>query len=531
MGCALCRTCVSKKKRRTVEGPFDLDLAVIHGNITVMGYPSTGIEACYRNPYADAKAFLDARFGEDYLVVNLCSEPNRQYDPSVYFGGRCLRVPFPDHSPCTLREIPQFVETALAFINAPPASAATAASAGPPKDQNTNKNATKGSGGSSNKGRMVVIHCKAGKGRSGLMACVLLMALNPTDLASADRAMDYYARMRTHDGKGLTIPSQRRYVQYYEQLRSRSGGEMPGAVPVISLNAISIYGLWRFVKKASVVRIRVGRYDDTSKVVQFALHRKKGDGNGPKDGVVIDRDKARDVVTIRLDGSSYALLRGLQGDVRIDFLKSPTGKPVWVASLSVHTLFVKPFYPYPEIDKLNHAKGAAGTSGIGLTYARVGTSIGGTTALDAPSRQPTNGGAAGRSTATAFSDASPPEAAVVPPASAADGGAISSDSSSSLFDANGKPNVRNGAPSSSRAGAYVAPKPNAAKSEGLAGLEEDGGEIELTAYKSGVGGGGGSSLASSFASSIGADGGPAGSSTNTRRAPPSKPSLADPLLL
>lgn len=39
--------------------------------------------------------------------------------------------------------------------------------------------------------------------------------------------MDYYSIVRTHNNKGVTIPSQRRYVYYFNHLRDRQLNYMP----------------------------------------------------------------------------------------------------------------------------------------------------------------------------------------------------------------------------------------------------------------------------------------------------------------
>jgi phosphatidylinositol-3,4,5-trisphosphate 3-phosphatase and dual-specificity protein phosphatase PTEN len=63
------------------------------------------------------------------------------------------------------------------------------------------------------------VHCKAGKGRTGVMVSCLLISLGICK--SATEALQMFGRERTHDGKGVTIPSQARYVHYWEQWLAR----------------------------------------------------------------------------------------------------------------------------------------------------------------------------------------------------------------------------------------------------------------------------------------------------------------------
>lgn len=166
------------KKRYQIDG-YDLDLSYVGDKIIAMGYPASGFESTYRNDYEQVKKFLDSKHGKNYWVYNLCSE--RSY-PSSFFEDRVTCFPFDDHNPPEFDMIRQFCVHAKNYL-----------------DEDSN--------------RIVVVHCKAGKGRTGVMICALLIHMHVCSTAMS--SLSLYGDQRTFDKKGVTIPSQRRYVYYY----------------------------------------------------------------------------------------------------------------------------------------------------------------------------------------------------------------------------------------------------------------------------------------------------------------------------
>ncbi|KAH3743100.1 protein tyrosine phosphatase [Pelomyxa schiedti] len=174
------RSAVSKKKRRYVANGFDLDLSYITNRIIAMGYPATGFEAAVRNPYSEVLRFLNQMHGIHYKVYNLCSE--RTIDMLISPVGI---FPFSDHGAPPFELMEMFCKDCDAWLKEDPANIAA-------------------------------VHCKAGKGRTGVMICCYLMYSG--QVSSIDEALKHYATARTHDGKGVTIPSQVRYVHYFGSL-------------------------------------------------------------------------------------------------------------------------------------------------------------------------------------------------------------------------------------------------------------------------------------------------------------------------
>jgi len=192
---AMLRTAVSKKKKRFVDEKFNLDLSYIplaEGDsaplqIVSMGFPCQGSEKMYRNPYREVLQFFEERHGANYILFNLCSE--RKYEPESFTeAGTCCGVNmayrFHDHNPPPLGYFGPFCQDVDQFISQGPH-------------------------------RVAAVHCKAGKGRTGTMivaflACKLRLTI--------PEAMDHFSTHRTMDGKGVTIPSQKRFLYYFGKI-------------------------------------------------------------------------------------------------------------------------------------------------------------------------------------------------------------------------------------------------------------------------------------------------------------------------
>eukprot|EP00808_Paulinella_micropora_P017113 g56318.t1 len=186
------RTKVSKHRKRFVaEDGTSLDLTYITPRVIAMGFPSSGVEAVYRNPLENVVAMLNKQHAGKFGVVNLT---HRQYDYSR-FENRVTEFGFSDHHAPTLQLLCQACAHLADWLAKDPEHVA-------------------------------VVHCKAGKGRTGTVISAFLLWCQAME--DPTQALHYYARMRSNREEssgivqfskdGVTIPSQKRYVKYLDSL-------------------------------------------------------------------------------------------------------------------------------------------------------------------------------------------------------------------------------------------------------------------------------------------------------------------------
>ena len=179
----LMKRLVSKQKRRYQDENFDLDMSYITDRVIAMGYPSIGCETVYRNALTDVVDFFHRKHNDNVKIYNLCLEKDRIYNKNLFSKSQVGLFPATDHNPCPIKLILEFCIDICLFLL-------------------------------KNKNSVAAVHCKAGKGRTGVMICSYLVFSHLCE--SSEKAFRYYARIRTKDNTGVTIPSQKRYIKYFE---------------------------------------------------------------------------------------------------------------------------------------------------------------------------------------------------------------------------------------------------------------------------------------------------------------------------
>ena len=207
---------VSKNKIRFQNREFDLDLSYITERVIAMGFPSYTCEKFYRNDINDIRNYFNTYHKGNVKIYNLCLEKDRIYDKILFPNEKVSLFPALDHNPFPVKLILEFCVDIILFLI-----------------QNLES--------------VAAIHCKAGKGRTGVMICSYLIFSNLCK--NSNDAVLYYGKMRTKNGKGVTIPSQIRYIQYFESFLN-ANFERPFLylIPKIIKEHIFISGKPIFVK-------------------------------------------------------------------------------------------------------------------------------------------------------------------------------------------------------------------------------------------------------------------------------------------
>ncbi|KAK3618288.1 Telomerase protein component 1 [Elasticomyces elasticus] len=221
---SLLRAIVSSPRNRHSES--DLDLCYITDHLIATSGPGASYpQHLYRNPLKDLVKFLDSKHRDHWAIWEFRAEGTGYEDDEVY--GRIRHYPWPDHHPPPFALVPLIMASMRNWLT------------------------EKG-------GRVAVVHCKAGKGRSGTVACSYLIS---EEGWSPEDAMQRFTdrRMKPGFGVGISIPSQRRTISYVE--RWTKHGKIYVERPVEILE-IHIWGLRNGVK------IAVEGYVDEGKTIK-----------------------------------------------------------------------------------------------------------------------------------------------------------------------------------------------------------------------------------------------------------------------
>lgn len=162
-------------KNRLIDDEYNLDLTYITPRIIAMAFPAEGFESMFRNQLSDVAAFLERNHGINYLIVNAS---NRLYNYSK-FGNRVIDMNWPNHYPCPFGHFVTVLKTTLQFLL---------------EDERN----------------VVVVHCLAGKGRTG--SFVNALHFSSGQFKTMNEANFLY---KTKRNVNVTYPSQLKYMDYF----------------------------------------------------------------------------------------------------------------------------------------------------------------------------------------------------------------------------------------------------------------------------------------------------------------------------
>jgi phosphatidylinositol-3,4,5-trisphosphate 3-phosphatase/dual-specificity protein phosphatase PTEN len=177
----ILRKLVSGKKNRYKDKEYNLDLTYITPRIIAMSIPGQGVHKVYRNSIDSVSSFLNERHRGFYKILNLSG---MKYDYKK-FDNKVFDYPWQDHYPPPIELLFKACEEIHNWLYL-------------------------------HEKNVVIVHCRAGKGRTGTLICCYLMYCQR--LFHPDDALNYYKHKRFSVGGGVTQPSQKRYVRYFSEI-------------------------------------------------------------------------------------------------------------------------------------------------------------------------------------------------------------------------------------------------------------------------------------------------------------------------
>ncbi|XP_056246797.1 tensin-3-like [Seriola aureovittata] len=234
-----------------MEEGYELDLTYITERIIAVSFPRGCSEEIYSHNLKDVTRMLKSKHADNYLIINLSE---RRHDLSK-MNPKTLDTGWPDMHAPPLDKICTICKAMESWLNADPL-------------------------------HVVVIHCRGGKGRIGV---VISSFVHFTDVsASADQALDRFAMRKYYDDKvsALMTPSQKRYVWILNSLLS---GSMKINASPLFLHCVILHGIPNF-DVTGVCRPYIKVYQGMQAVYSSGIYHI---GPGHRDRVCITLEPAQ----------------------------------------------------------------------------------------------------------------------------------------------------------------------------------------------------------------------------------------------
>lgn len=289
---------MSSKVMQSVAGYVknDLDLSYITSRIMVMSYPADGIESTYKNNIDDVRYFLEAKYPENYLVINVSPRTYRTEKLSDRVVNCCLvghRLPPLEKLISLCRKILSWLKT--------------------------------------DKKHVVVIHCQDGKEASGVVVAAFFVFCKL--FKNPNGAADMFSIRRCGIGHKVSLTaSQERYLLYITQLINNQ--EMKPHQYSVYIKSVTMHPVPAFNKARNGCRPFIEVYNGEQRILTTVQEIEKMREYSLGDGKV-----------------SFPVNLTLQGDVTIVVYhgRSTLGGKVQgkvtsmrVFMLQFHTGFIKP---------------------------------------------------------------------------------------------------------------------------------------------------------------------------------------------
>lgn len=208
----ILRKIVASPRARHDEA--NLDLCYVTSNLIATSGPSgTYPQIVYRNPLSSLVKWLDDKHKDNWAIWEFRAEGTGYPDEEVY--NRIRHYPWPDHHPPPFALMPLIMASMREWRRG-------------------------------NADRVCVVHCKAGKGRSGTVSCSYLISEEGWTAADAMQRFTE-RRMRPGFGSGISIPSQVRWIGYVDRWTKGAKLYLERQVEVLEVH---VWGLRDGVKLA-----------------------------------------------------------------------------------------------------------------------------------------------------------------------------------------------------------------------------------------------------------------------------------------